>query len=52
MSHAGEIFLKRIEKAESLTELEQIVERAADILESTQDYIEVYQTALRKAQGW
>lgn len=47
-----DFYLARIEEAQSLDELNYIVERAAYELESNANYEEVYNAALRKAQEW
>lgn len=47
-----EYYKARIDEANSLDELDYIVERASNELESNADYSEVYSYALAKAQSW
>ena len=47
-----EYFKARIDEANSLDELDYIVERACNELESNADYSEVYSYAIAKAQSW
>lgn len=47
-----EYFKARIDEANSLDELDYIVERACEELESNTDYSEVYSYAIAKAQSW
>lgn len=47
-----EFFLARIQEANNLDELDYIVEQASERVSSTADYLEIYETALQKAQRW
>lgn len=47
-----EFFLQRIKEANSLDELDYIVDQACEKLESNKEYSEVYETALEKARSW
>ena len=47
-----EFFLARIHEAQSLDELDYIVEQASLKLESNADYIEVYDSASSAAMNW
>lgn len=47
-----EFFKARIDEAKSIEELDYIIERASDEIESNTDYCEVYSYAIAKAQSW
>lgn len=47
-----EFFLQRIKEADTLDELDYIVEKASDQIEDNNNYIEIYEAALNKAKMW
>jgi hypothetical protein len=47
-----EFFLQQIEEATTLDQLDYIVEEASDQIEDNNDYVEVYEAAMNKAQMW
>lgn len=47
-----EFFLQQIEEATTLDELDYIVEEASDQIEDNDEYTEIYEAAMNKAQMW
>ncbi len=47
-----EFFLHQIEEATTLDELDYIVEEASDQIENNDEYTEIYEAAMSKAQMW
>lgn len=47
-----EFYLARVKEAQSIDELEYIIERAADDLKNNTDYEEIYNAAMGKIAVW
>lgn len=52
MSAMGKFYLARIDEANSIDEIDYIIEQASENIDNNKEYELIYNTGFRKMQSW
>lgn len=52
MSSMGEFFIARLNEADSIDDIEYIIEQASDNIDDNKEYELIYNTGVAIIQGW